>query len=316
MLKRDFTKTNKHYFAQHKIPLIVVASLLVLALIIGAIFGMNGNFEFKGYNEFKIQITETQAKEYSKNSNSVSTVVNSYGAHCDTISVFDEGDNTLLVVRYMNTVTQDEELKMNAEIATKLGIGVDKISNHVYVEPTVKASDYIYTVAAILLLLTIASVFVAIRYNRASTLALIFSCLLGTAGFLAIGTLLRLSIGLSYFAMLVALNLLITYFAIDIFENIREENWLATNNYSTAIESSVKKSKFRMSVISVAVTAIGLLLVLLAPNTLKYTALNIMFMSVTLLTVGLYVIPFFWSVFITICKKKEYKVKASTVDEK
>lgn len=316
MLKRDFTKTNKHYFAQHKIPLIVVASLLVLALIIGLIFGMNGNFEFKGYNEFKIQITEAQAKEYSKNSSSVSTIVNSYGANCDTISVFDEGDNTLLVVRYMKDVTPDEELKMNAEIATKLGIEIDKISNHVDVEPTVKASDYVYTIASILLLLTIASVFVAIRYNRASTLTLILSCLLGSAGFLAIGTLLRLSIGLNYFAMLVALNLLITYFAIDIFENIREENWLATNNYSTAIENSVKKAKFRMSVISVAVSAIGLLFVLLAPNTLKYTALNIMFMSVTLLTVGLYVIPFFWSVFITICKKKEYKVKASTVDEK
>lgn len=315
MLKRDFSKSNKQYFIQNKIALISVAVLLIVGLIIGACFGMNGNFELKGYNEFKVNINTEQAEEASKHSKEVSSIVNSYGAECDTVSIFDEGDNTILVVRYMNAVDANTQDKIDAEIATKLGISVDEISNHVAVGETVRAKDYVYTATAILLLITIASVFAAIRYNRASAITLIISCVLGTFGFMAIGAILRLKIGMSYFAMLVILNMLITYFAFDIFENIREENWLATNQYETAIESSMKKSRFRICAISVAVMVIGVLFVLLAPSALKYVSLNIMFMAVELLAMGWYVIPFVWSVFITICKKREYKVKATDVKE-
>ena len=62
MLKRDFTKSNKEYFKQNRIALISIALFLVLGIVIFAIFGMNGNFEIKGYNEFSITVGEKQRR--------------------------------------------------------------------------------------------------------------------------------------------------------------------------------------------------------------------------------------------------------------
>ena len=72
----------------------------------------------------------------------------------------------------------------------------------------------------------------------------------------------------------------------------------------------MKSNRLRMCVVSLALFLIGLILVLFMPNSMKYISLNIMFMAVVILAVGLYIVPFTWSVFITICKKREVKVKA------
>jgi hypothetical protein len=39
-------------------------------------------------------------------------------------------------------------------------------------------------------------------------------------------------------------------------------------------------------------------------------------MAVILLAVALYVIPFVWSVFITRCRQREYKIKPTSVETK
>lgn len=316
MLRRDFTKSNKEYLNKNKVVIMAVAAFLLLGLIVGLIFGMNGNFEVKGYNEFSVTITENKVGNYSEYSQEISKIVNSYDAKFDTVSISGEGDNTQLVVRYLNEVSNANEIEINVAIAKKLDVDYEKISEHTYVKPILQKTDVIFTAVAILVVVLGATILAYVRYNGASAMAMIIGCLLGTFGFMSIGAILRLSIGMSYLAMLVILNLLIMYFAINIFEGMHKSSWLMSEDYAKAMDTSLKASKFRLSVMSVAVMLIGILFVVLAPVAIKYIALNIMFMAVVLLAVSWYVIPFIWSVFITRCRKREYKVKASGVETK
>ena len=299
MLNRDFTKSNKYYFNKNKIVLIVLAAFLAVGIIVAAVFGMNGNFEFKGYNEFSVKVAYENSKEYNTYINKITNIVNTNGGKLDAVSYFDEGDNTKIVVRYMSNLSEDVKVEIEQQIVEQIGVDETDISDHVHVKPIVKAADYIYTATAILLLVTIATIFAYFRYNGASAISIIVSNVLGTLGFMCLGSILRLTIGMSYFAMLIILNMLIIYLAFNVFEHIREESWLSTNDYATAIKSAVNKSKFRVVVISVAIMLIGILFVILAPSAIKYVSLNIMFIAVTLLAVIWYVLPFVWSVFIT-----------------
>lgn len=311
MLNRDFTKSNKDFFNKNKIVLLVLTLFLIVGIVITAVFGMNGNFEFKGYNEFAVTVDYNKADQYNNYIAEITNIVNSKGGNVDTVSYYDEADNTRIVVRYMSNLSTEMKVEVEQQIVEKLGVEADDVSDHVFVKPIVKATDYIYTATAILLLVTIASIFAYFRYNGASAISIILTCALGTLAYMCLGSLLRLTIGMSYFAMLVALNMLIVYLAFNIFETIREENWLGSNDYSTALKSALTKSKARVGFVTVAVMVIGILFILLAPSAIKYVSLNIMFIAVTLLAAVWYVLPFAWSVFITKSKNKTFKVKSA-----
>ncbi|MBQ8615623.1 MAG: hypothetical protein IJ415_03555 [Clostridia bacterium] len=316
MLKRDFTKSNKEYFKKNKIVLISVAVFLLLGIIIFSIFGMNGNFEINGYNEFSITVGEKATEKFGTHQQEIGKIVNSFDGKFDNVSIYGEGDNTKYVVRYLKDVNGNEQIEINKLVAEKLGIEVDNISEHMSVGPVVKNTDYIYTAVAILLIVVITTIFAYARYNGASALSVMLACLIGTLAFMSIGAILRLSVGMSYFAMLIILNVLIAYFAINLFETMHKSSWLMSGDYDNAMQTALKASKFRMSILSVSIMLIGVLFVLLTSSTIKYAALNIMFMAVVLLAVGWYVVPFVWNVFISYCRKREYKVKASAVETK
>ena len=305
MLKRDFSKSNKEYFKKNKYVLCATAVFLVIGIIIACIFGFNGNFEVNGYNQFSVNIGSVSGKDANKSIEEIKSIVNYYGGDYDAILVQNEGDLTEYIVRYSNEVNEDKQNQINSEISNKLNIEITKISEHIFVEPVVDASDIIYTSAAILLILVIATLFTYFRYNGASAIAVLTANIIGTLGFISFASILRLSIGLSYFAMLVILNMLIFYCSFNIFETIKESNLLENNDYENAIGQTMKKSRFKLCLISVAVMIIGLLFVLIAPDAARYISLNIMFMAVVLLAVSCYVVPFMWSVFITHCNKRK-----------
>ncbi len=302
MLNRDFTKSNKDYFNKNKIFLIVFSAFLLIGIVILAVFGMKGNFEFTGYNEFSVRIGAEQNK--SECANEISTIVMNNGIAVDTLSVLDQGDNTRILVRYITSASAETQDKINADIIEKLEITIKDVSEHTHIAPVVKSTDYIYTATAILVMLMIATIFAYFRYNGASAICVLLSCLLGTLMFLSIGAILRLTVGLSYFALMVILNVLIVYVNCAIFEEIRGTSWLQNNNHDEAIKSGMKASRFKLSVISIALMLIGVLLVILAPTAIKYVSLNILFMAVVVLAVALYIVPFVWSVFITYTRKK------------
>jgi len=316
MLKRDFTKSNKEYFKKNKIALIAIAVFLLVGIVVFAVFGMNGNFELKGYNEFSITVGEKTTQKFSTHQQEIGKIVNSFEGKFDNVSIYGQGDDTKYLVRYLKDLNGNDQLEINKLIAEKLDVAEDLVSKHIEVGPVVKNSDYIYTAVAILLLVVISTIFTYARYNGASAMSMIFAHLLGTIAFISIGAILRLSIGMSYFAMLIILNMLIAYCAINLFETMHKSNWLMSQDYNNAMQSALNSSKFRMSVLSVGVMLIGVLLVLFTSSTIKYVALNLMFMAVIVLAVTWCVVPFVWNVFITYCRKREYKVKATDVETK
>ncbi len=311
MLKRDFTKSNKDYFKNNKTILIAVAAFLLVGILIFLIFGMNGNFEINGYNEFSATVSEATLDNFGKHKSEIGRIVDSYNGKFDTVLVNGEGDDTQLIIRYHNNIKNEDAEIVNNLIAEELKVSVDNISKHIHVGASVKNTDYIFTAVSILLLIVVASIFAYARYNGASAMSVIIACVLGTIGFMSLGSILRLTVGLSYFAMLVILNMLIIYFAIDLFESMHNSSWLKSNDYATALEKGINSSKFRTTIINIVLLAIGLLLVLIAPITLKHVAINIMFMAVSVLAVTWYVVPFVWSVFITRCRNRGAKIKAS-----
>lgn len=310
MLNRDFTKSNKDYFNKNKIALIVLAVFLVVGIIVVSVFGLHGNFEIAGYNEFSVKIgSEMKINDASKQ---VEQIVKTYDAGFDTISIFGEGDETKLVVRYMKELSSAQQTEISTKIAEKLNVELEDITESVKVAPVVRSLDYIYATVAILLLVAVASVFAFVRYNGASALAIIVSSIIGTAGFISICAMLRLTVGLSIFAILVVLNLLIVYSCINVFESMRNANWLGNSDYANAIKTAMLQSRFRMNALAIAVFSFGLLFVIIAPSALKYIALNIMFVAVVELAVCLYVLPFVWSACITHCKKRVRKIKQAS----
>ncbi len=297
MLNRDFTKSNKEYFSKNKWPLIAIAVFLLVGVVIACIFGFRGNFELAGATEFTVRIGSTA--DTNECSRSVTSTVNSYGGSVESVVIFDDGDDTRLVVRYSREVNEVNQAKINDEIVTNLSLSGEDVSAHSFVAPTVRAKHYIFTVASILLIVVVASIFTAVRYNYASMITLLASCAVGTLGYLSISSILRLTIGLSYFAMLVALNVLITYVCLNYFENIKRGGWLVNGDYESAVKSTMKSSRFNLIFIASAILLAGLLLVVAGPSAIKYVSINIMFMAVIVLAVALYILPFFWSVLIT-----------------
>ena len=97
---RDFTKSNKDYFSKNKITIIGVSLFLVIALIIFAIFGLNGNFEFNGYNEFSIK-AGADATKYNQIVETTIDVVESYNADYDGYLVYGEGENTEIIMLFL-----------------------------------------------------------------------------------------------------------------------------------------------------------------------------------------------------------------------
>lgn len=316
MLKRDFTKSNKEYLKSNKVALIALVMFLVVGMLVFAICGMNGNFEVNGYTEFSVRVGETATKEFSTHQQEIGKIVNSFDGKFDNVSIVGEGDDTQYIVRYLKDVNGNDQIEINKLVAEKLGVDVDGVTEHTHVNASVRRTDYVFTAAAILLLIVICTIFAYARYNGASALSVMLSCIVGTMLFMSFTSILRLSVGISYFAMLVLLNMLISYFAITLFENMHKSSWLVSGDYAKAMESGLKTSGFRMSVISVAIMVIGVLFVLLTSSTIKYVAVNLMFMAVVLLFVGYYIVPFFWNVFITLSRKRNYKIKADEVETK
>lgn len=316
MLNRDFTKSNKEYFKANLRPLIAIAVFLVVGIIIFSIFGMNGNFEISGYNEFTISVNDTIAEKYSTHQREIGNIINSYGGQFDTMTIYGEGDDAKYVIRYMEDLTISEQAEINALVADKLQIEDTKISSHIEVGKSVENQDYLYAALSILIIIAIATIFAYARYNGAAGLSVMLANIFGLLGYMSIGTLIRLRIGMSYLAMLVMLTMLISYVAITIFESMHKSSWLMSGDYGTAIKKGVQENKSKFIVLAFAIIAIGLGFVMFGTSGIKYISLNIMFMAVAMLAVAFYVIPFTWSVFITLARKREYRIKSSQIEEK
>lgn len=308
MLNRDFTKSNKEYIKKNRVPLCVFVTFLIVGILVMSIFGLRGNFEMVGYNEFSVTVG-SEASEYKEYIETIESVLKSEKVNYDTVSIFGDGDDTQIVVRYMNNIDASQQEYLNSRLSVELDIEPALISEHQHVGASVENLDYIYTALAVLLLYIVVSIFCYVRYNGASAVAVLIASALGTMSFLSLTAILRLSVGISYLAMLVILNVMILYMAIQLFESIRESSYLDANDYANAITDGVNKTKFRACMISSALLLVGVLFVLFAPSTLKYVALNTLFIPVVLLATAIYILPITWNMLITFSKRKKKEKK-------
>ncbi|MBR1987629.1 MAG: hypothetical protein IKA36_01185 [Clostridia bacterium] len=304
MLNKDFSKSNLDYINKNRFKLLGVTLFLILGLIIALIFGFNGNFEMKGYNEFNVTVGTMEKSDRKDALKDIEKIVNSYDASYDSYSIIGDGGSTEVVIRYTKNISQEKQIKINEEICTELGIEQSMVTEHTHVGASVRAEDYIFCATAILIILLVASIFAMIRYNVPSAIALVATSAVGNLGFMSFASILRLSVGLSYFAMLVALNVLMIYFAFNVFETIRKESWLKGNDYAMAIKSSMKHNRARFNFIAIAIAVVGLLFVIIGTPTIKYISINIMFMAVSVLAASCYILPFFWNMLIAYKKSK------------
>ena len=306
---RDFSKSNKTFFGKNKFAILTLVIILLAGLICGLIFGFNGNFEFKGYNEFSIAVGDLETKTVSKWEDKATDVVNKFGGDVYSVTIEGEGSNAKIVVHYNKTLKLSTQNEINNELATKLGVDESAISEHNHVGSSVQSKDYLFTAVAIVLVVTIATIFALFRYDSACAISLLLSCGIGSLLFMSFSTILRLQIGLSYFAMLFIVNLLVVYCSMLIFEHIRDTNWLQSKEYATALNSALKDTRTRMLFISLALFVIGLVFAIVAPTSIKFVSLNIMFMAVALLAIIWYILPFCWSVLIPHANIRRFKTK-------
>ncbi len=309
LANRDFSKPNKEYFKKNKFVILILALVIIAGVVCALALGFNGNFEMKGCYEFNVSITETNSKQISKYEANIETILNSHNAKFDKVSIEGEGDRLTLVVRYLKSVKSEEQSKINAEIASKLGISEEEISSHSFVSKVVRGRDFLFTAVAILLIVVVATIFACFRYDIASAISMLLTCLLGNLLFLSISSILRLTIGLSYFAMIVILNLLIIYCSFKIFERIRETSWLQSKEYAAALDDALRSTKVEVLFVSIATMVVGLLFALLAPVGIKYVSINILFVSTTLIWAVWYILPFLWSTMITRANIRRFRVK-------
>lgn len=309
MLNRDFSKSSLEYMNKNKFKLIGITLFLILGLIMALVFGFNGNFEMKGYNEFSVTIGTMNKEDRNDAIEDIAEVVNSYKGSYDSYSIVGEGGNTELVIRYTKNVSQENQVKINQEICEELEIQSTMITKHTKVGASVRAEDYIFCAAVILVILLAATIFAIFRYNVASAISLLATSVVATWGFMSFASILRLSLGISYFAMLVALNVLVVYFAFNIFETMRRESWLKGKDYASAIKSSMTHNRARFNFIGVAIAIVGLLFVLIGTPAIKYVSINIMFMAVSVLAASCYILPFFWNMLIGYNKVKNSSQK-------
>ncbi len=307
MLKRDFSKSGVEYLSKNKIAIILLAAILLIGTILSIVVGMPTNFELAPHSEFSISINEEQRKNIQTYANSVKSILDSYEAKYDSYSIYDEGDNTKLVIRYLSPLSDSNQERVNNAVVEQLKVDASAVSGHVTVGKIARDMDYVYTIVAILLMVLIASIFAFARYNGASAMAIIIASLVSSWLYLSIFAILRLKIGMSIFALMIILNALIIYSSLMLFERMKNTNWLFNSNFDSAISDANKYNFKRNTFIAIALAVVGLVFILFVPSPLKLVSLNIIYLAVVMLFATLYVVPFVWSMCITHCKPRKAK---------
>ena len=321
MINRDFTKSNKHYINRNKFVLIAISAILVIGAIMLCVFGFKGGADISGYNTFSINVGSTyKLEKLDDYTQDINECLSKQDAELYSVQITGEGDLTTLVVKYRGDVKDVD--KLNADISDELEVPLFTISEQSKVGASVTGKDYIYTVAGGLIILAIAMIFIAFRYNLACAMTAFASSLLGVMLLMAITAIFRLTINSSFLTINIITMLLILGECFMVFDSLEKERAKLQdkNDRSTQLIKALKANSFRQKFMYGAIFAICLVFVILMPSTIKQASLIMLFATVVTLFVAVYVIPFDWCLTITqvsdkIKVKKEKVVKAQQKNE-
>lgn len=284
------------------IGLITVCLVLVAGLVLGIVLKFNTNFELGGYTEFSVTIESTDEKVVKESVNSIREILNNNGLKYDATITSTEDVGTKLTTRYLTKAKGITVALVNGEIKDKLDLTTDDFAHTYYEGKISKAAGL--TAIALGIVVVLFSIFASIRYARYTGLVTLISAIVGTGLYLSITALLRLTVGASYFALLVLLNLVIMYYEVCLFEATRKKG-----NIVEAIDNALIDNRKNMSVLAVGIAIVSLLFVVIAPTSLKFVSLDLMFVPVVSLAIGLYIAPYLFIVFTRLFTKKSREVK-------
>ena len=321
MINRDFTKSNKHYLNKNKFVLICLSAILVVGLVMLCVLGFKGGPDVSGYNTFSINIGSTyKADKLEDYTEAINVNLSKQDAELYSVQVTGEGDFTTLVVKYRGNVK--DSAKLTDALSEDLGVVKSSITKSTKVGASVTSKDYIYTIAGGLIILTIAVIFIAFRYNLACAITAFTSSLLGVMLLMAISAIFRLTINSSFLAINIITMLLILGENFMIFDTLEKERAKLKDKFdrSTQLNNTLKANSFRQKFMYGAIFAICLIFIILMPSMIKQASLVMLFATVVILFSAVYAIPFVWCLTITqvsdkIRVKKEKVVKAQQKNE-
>ncbi len=314
MINRDFSSSGKQYIKQNKFVLIALAVVVVMAIIMICTLGFNAGADVKGYRTFSINLSSVDKVDMSNYEKDISLALSSNDASLYSVQLAGEGEQSILIVKYMGEIK--DEAKTNAEIANVLQINVEEISTHSKVSPSILAKDYIFTIACGLIIIALAVIFIAIRYNLACAITALVSSLLSVILLISLTAIFRLTVTSSFLAINIITILLVLCEGFILFDGLERtrDSLEDKNDRSTQLSKTLASEGFRQKFMYGAIFAIALILVFIAPSAIKRISLVALFAIVVAMFVTVYALPFLWSLTITqvsdkIRTKKDKKTK-------
>ncbi|MBQ8522945.1 MAG: hypothetical protein IJ458_04770 [Clostridia bacterium] len=321
MINRDFSKSGKQYIKQNKIVLITLAIILLLGIIMLCVFGFKGGPDVKGYNTFSITVgSEYQADKLGDYTDDINLCLSNHDAQLYSVQVAGEGSTTTLVVKYDGKIKNTT--LFNAELSDEMVVSVSNFSEHSKVGASLTSKDYIYAFACGLIIVTLAVIYSACRYNLACAITALGSSIFGVGLLMALTAIFRLTINSSFLAINIITLLLILGECFMIFDSLeKERNKLKDkNDRSTQLANTLKSNAFRQKFMYGAIFALALIFIVLMPSSIKQASLIVLFAVVVSMFVAIYALPFLWCLTITqvsdkIRVKKEKVVKTKQTVE-
>ena len=271
MINRDFTKSGKQYIKQNKFVLIALAIIILAG-------GFNGGSDVSGYNTFSIKIgTEYKADELTVYTENIKVNLAENDADLISVQLTGEGDATTLVVKYTGKVESID--KLNKELAADFKLDATKITEHTSVSANLKSKDYIYAVVAGLIILTLATIYAAIRYNLACAISAMGGSLLGVSLLLSLSAIFRFTINGSFLAINIITLVLILAESFMMFDSLEKERVKLTdkNDRSSQMINTLQANSFRQRFTYGALFALALIFIILMPTVIKQASLIMLF---------------------------------------
>lgn len=310
MLNRNFNESKKTYIAKNKWTLIALGVFVLIGVLVAAIFGFNGNPEFKGCNMVNVNIgTTTSDSQLDDYNSKLDQIFASNDLNLYSVQLKGVGAETTLEIKYTGKKTQSKIDSVNADIVSELEVDASQISEHKKVSATIDSADYIWTIVAGLLILIFASVFVAIRHNLAYAM-----CTLGAGVYSVLATLsayaiLRLEISASFMFVVIASMTFAIFEALIWFENMRDvrKNKEYKDDFNKQLTLGLKNTNKQLQFTSISLFVVGLVMVIFGTKLSRNIALSFMFAIVAGLLSLMFVLPFIYNLTVDKVKFRPFK---------
>lgn len=293
------------------VSLIISFVIVVASIFVVAFCGLKLNPSLGGGSQFEISIADdANAKTYVQN---IKDVLKDNGISYDSFTVEDKakggesaGSYTqrYIVVNVLATNVSDEtELKVRNEIASKLSVSVDNISGMENIISSIKPKDILLFGLGIGIIAICLFVFGYIRYGIFAGVAFFLSILHNLILFLSIMIVTRIPLGLVSIASIAILSLIMSAVLVSIFEKNKLDSEVHLAEKETPSERLIKAEISAVKpyvVVVLAVLLFTVMLLFVPLNNVIFSSLSILIALVVSVYTTLLIGPSVYGTFLDI----------------